>query len=166
MKTTWMMLGSAALLSVPAQAQTTANWERSSSPPEVVSVRECHPPADAKEAQVLAFDRTSLEAKLAVNMGKGEFKVATIKLWDRSEDTRPIIPVIEAARITQGKLQFFTPNLNADPEPVHDKQFLVTATLGGAQICWATESSLLKDTGGAKLVAAPTAAPEFRKPTR
>src|SRR5215204_3941701 len=168
MKTTLMMLGSAALLSVPAQAQTTANWERSSSPSEVVSVRECHPPADAKEAQVLAFDQTSLEAKLAVNLGKGEFKVATIKLWDRSGDTRtrPIIPVIEAARITQGKLQFFTPNLNADPEPVHDKQFVVTATLGGAQLCWATESSLLKDTGAAKLVAAPTAAPELRRPTR
>ena len=99
-----MMVSAAALLSVPVQAQTMSSWERSSSSSEVVSVRECHPPADAKEAQVLAFDRTSLEAKLAVNMGKGEFKVVTIKLWDRSEDTRPIIPVIEAARITQGKL--------------------------------------------------------------
>jgi len=161
-----MMVSAAALLSGPAQAQTMSSWERSSSSSDVVSVRECHPPADAMEAQVLAFDRTSLEAKLAVNMGKGEFKVATIKLWERSEDTRPIIPVIEAARITQGKLQFFTPNLNADPEPVHEKQFLLTATLGGAQLCWATESSLLKDTAGQKLVATPTAAPELRKPIR
>src|SRR5215203_2748179 len=71
MQTTWMMLGLAGLLSVPAQAQTISNSLTS----EVVSVRECQPPADAKEAQVLAFDQTSLEAKLAVSVGKGEFKV-------------------------------------------------------------------------------------------
>jgi hypothetical protein len=122
-----------------------------------VSVRNCRRPADAKEAQVLAFDKTSLEAKLAVNIASGEFKVVTVRLWDRHDDPRPVVPVIEAARITQGKLQFYTPNLNADPEPVHDKQFLIIAGLGGAQICWATEGALLKDAAnGGK--AAPAAA--------
>jgi hypothetical protein len=108
-------------------------------------VRDCRRPAEAKEAQVLAFDKTSLEAKLAVSIGNGQFKVVTVRLWERHDDPRPVIPVIEAARITQGKLQFYTPNLDADPEPVHDKQFLIIAGLGGAQICWATESSLLKE---------------------
>jgi hypothetical protein len=154
------------LLSLPAQAQTGARWtELNSTPPDVISVRTCRRPAEAKEAQVLAFDKTSLEAKLAVNLGSGEFKVVTVKLWDRSEDPRPVIPIIEAARITQGKLQFYTPNLNADPEPVHDKQFLLIATLGGAQICWATESSLLKDaTSRPKSVSEPAVAPEASAP--
>jgi hypothetical protein len=130
------------LLSVPAQAQTSSSWDTGG--PQVVSSRDCRPPADAKEAQVLAFDRVSLEAKLAVSLEKGEFKVVSVKIWDRPDDSRPLVPVIEAARITQGKLRFYTPNLSADPEPTHDQQFLVTATLGGAQVCWATDSSLLK----------------------
>ncbi len=134
------------LLTVPAHAQTATRFTESSwVTPDVISARDCRRPAEAKEAQVLAFDKTSLEAKLAVSLGDGAFKVVTVKLWDRSEDPRPVIPVIEAARITQGKLQFYTPNLDADPEPVHDKQFLLIATLGGAQVCWATESSLLKE---------------------
>jgi hypothetical protein len=119
-------------------------------------VRDCRPPAEAKEAQVLAFDKTSLEAKLAVSVGNGQFKVVTVRLWDRHDDPRPVAPVIEAARITQGKLQFYSPNLDADPEPVHDKQFLLIAGLGGAQICWATESALLKEaTSRAKAGPAP-----------
>ena len=65
--------------------------------------------------------------------------------------------LIEAARITQGKLQFYTPNLDADPEPVHD-QFLIIAGLGGAQICWATEGSLLNEaTSRGKAAPAPEA---------
>jgi hypothetical protein len=91
-----------------------------------------------------------------VSLGKGEFKVVTVRLWDRPEDPRPVIPIIEAARITQGKLQFYTPNLNADPEPVHDKQFVLVSALGGAQVCWATPSSLFKeDTRGPKSAIAP-----------
>jgi hypothetical protein len=125
-----------------------------------VSVRDCRRPAEAKEAQVLAFDKTSLEAKLAVSVGNGQFKVVTIRLWDRHDDPRPVAPVVEAARITQGKLQFYTPNLDADPEPVHDKQFLLIAGLGGAQICWATESSLLKEANSrGKAAAVPEATP-------
>ena len=145
------------LVSLPAHAQTATRWTESSwTAPDAVSVRDCRRPAEAKEAQVLAFDKTSLEAKLAVSVGEGQFKVVTIRLWDRSDDPRPVIPVVEAARITQGKLHFYTPNLNADPEPIHDKQFLLIAGLGGAQICWATESALLKEAGnGSKAVTPP-----------
>jgi hypothetical protein len=147
------------LLSLPAHAQTTSFITSTGAPPDAVAVRDCRRPAEAKEAQVLAFDKTSLEAKLAVSGGNGQFKVVTIKLWERHDDPRPVIPVIEAARITQGKLQFYTPNLDADPEPVHDKQFLIIAGLGGAQICWATESSLLKEaTSRGKVAPAPEAA--------
>lgn len=153
------------LLALPAHAQTNPpRWNESTwTSPDAISVRDCRRPTEAKEAQVLAFDRTSLEAKLAVNLGNGAFKVVTVKLWDRSEDPRPVVPIIEAARITQGKLQFYTPNLNADPEPLHDKQFLLIATLGGSQICWATESSLLKE-GVTKSVTAP-ASTEAAAPT-
>ncbi len=149
------------LLSLPAHAQTSTNWTTTTyTAPDAVSVRDCRRPAEAKEAQVLAFDKTSLEAKLAVSVGDGQFKVVTIRLWERHDDPRPVIPVVEAARITQGKLQFYTPNLNADPEPVHDKQFLLIAGLGGAQVCWATEGALLKEsTGGGRAAAGAAAAP-------
>src|SRR5215203_5796849 len=93
------------LLSLPAYAQTTPSWTASSwAPPDAVSVRDCRRPAEAKEAQVLAFDKTSLEAKLAVSVGEGQFKVVTVRLWERHDDPRPVVPVVEAARITQGKL--------------------------------------------------------------
>jgi hypothetical protein len=149
------------LLSLPAHAQTSNNWTTTTwTAPDAVSVRDCRRPAEAKEAQVLAFDKTSLEAKLAVSIGDGQFKVVTIRLWERHDDPRPVAPVVEAARITQGKLQFYTPNLNADPEPVHDKQFLLIAGLGGAQVCWATESALLKEaTGGGRAAPAAPATP-------
>ena len=88
------MLGGALagpLLSWPTQAQTSPSWtEQSAKAPDVVSVRDCRPPADAKEAQVLAFDKVTLEAKLAVSLGKDEFKVVTVKLWDHSQDPRPL----------------------------------------------------------------------------
>jgi hypothetical protein len=153
------------LLSLPAHGQTSSRLsEPSWASPDAISVRNCRRPAEAKDAQVLAFDKTTLEAKLAVSSGDGAFKVVSIRLWDRSEDPRPVIPVIEAARITQGKLQFYTPNLNADPEPVHDKQFLLIAALGGAQVCWATEGALLKEgSNGPKAVTAPAVSEEGRK---
>ena len=143
------------LLTVPAVAQTSSRWtDTSFTPADVISVRNCTRPADAKEAQVVAFDQSSLEAKLAVSLGEGQFKVVTIKLWNRSEDPRPVIPIVEAARITQGRLHFYTPNINADPDPVHDKQFVLVASLGGVQVCWATESSLLKDAANSRATAA------------
>jgi hypothetical protein len=57
-----------------------------------------------------------------------------------------LIPVIEAARITQGLVQFYTPNLNTDPESTHDA-FLLMADMGGGVVCWATPASLIKDAG-------------------
>ena len=141
------MLGSAlvaALLSAPAQAQTQAPAAA-----DATSVRGCRPPSDAKEAQVLTFDPSSLQAKLAVSLGKDEFKVVTVKVWDRPDDPRPLVPVIEAARITQGKLQFYTPHLNVDPQPVHEKDYVVVAALGGAQVCWANPASLVTEGGRA-----------------
>ena len=146
------LLGSAilaALLSAPTQAQTAPEVRTEPAQPasNATSIRDCRPPGDAKEAQVLTFDQGRLEAKLAVSLGKDEFKVVTIRLWDRPDDPRPLIPVIEAARITQGKLQFYTPNLNADPQPIHDKDFAIVASLGGAQVCWANPSSLIKEGG-------------------
>src|SRR5215207_11634543 len=109
---------SAMLLTLPAHAQTPPSWTSPSwTPPDAVSVRDCRRPAEGKEAQVLAFDKTSLEAKLAVSVGDRQFKVVTVRLWERHDDPRPVVPVVEAARITQGKLHFYTPNLDADPEP-------------------------------------------------
>lgn len=138
-------------LAVPTPVEAQAGRPVDTTALEVVSVRDCRAPGGTREAQVLAFDKSSLEAKLAVTLdGKGEFKVVSVKIWDRPQDPRPLVPVIEAARITQGKLQFYTPNLNADPEPLHDKQFLLAASLGGAQVCWATEGALLKDAAAPK----------------
>jgi hypothetical protein len=157
-----MLLSGGTILPVVADAQVGRPAD--SSGLEVVSARGCQAPGGAKEAQVLAFDKSTLEAKLAVAMdNKGEFKVVSVRIWDRPQDPRPLVPVIEAARITQGKLQFYTPNLNADPEPVHDKQFLLTASLGGTQVCWATETAMLKE---AAPKPAPVLEPEPRQRTR
>jgi hypothetical protein len=160
------MLGGAilaALLSSPVLAQTerTVRKEPSRTELDAASTRGCPRPADAKAAQVLTFDRGSLETKLAVSMGKGEFKVVTIRVWDRPDDPRPLVPVIEAARITQGKLLFYTPELNADPESISEK-FLLITDMGGPQICWATPSSLVGEgaypiAGDAKAEVAPAA---------
>ena len=150
MRHTFRMLGgalAAALLSAPTQAQTAAEarGEPSQAAADVISIRGCRPPADAKEAQVLTFEPWSLQARLAVSLGKDAFKVVTVKLWDRPDDPRPVIPVIEAARITEGQLQFYTPDLHADPQPLHDRNYVIVAALGGAQICWANPGSLVKE---------------------
>ena len=136
----------AALLSAPAHAQNARTVSKQPSPtvPDITSARNCPRPADAKDAQVLTFDKGSLETKLVVSLGKGEFKVVTIRLSDRPNDPRPIVPVIEAARITQGKLQFYTPDLNTDPESISAK-FVVITDMGGPQICWASPSSLIDE---------------------
>ena len=148
------------VLSLPAQAETARTWIPSGlTALDATSVRNCRRPAEAKDAQVLALDKSTLETKLAVSLGNGEFKVVTIKLWNRLDDPRPVVPVVEAARITQGKLQFYTPNLNADPEPVHDKEFVLISTLGGAQLCWATDSAMLKEADNAPKTEATPAAP-------
>jgi hypothetical protein len=148
------------VLGLPAQAETVKTSIPSGvTAPDATSVRNCRRPAEAKDAQVLALDKDTLETKLAVSFGNGEFKVVTIKLWNRQDDPRPVVPVLEAARITQGKLQFYTPNLNADPDPVHDKEFLLISTLGGAQLCWATDTSMLKEPDSAPKTETTPAAP-------
>ena len=148
---TLAMLGGAiltALLSSPIQAQSarTVRKEPSRTELDAAWTRGCPQPTDAKAAQVLAFDKDSLETKLAVSMGQGEFKVVTIRVWDRPDDPRPVIPVIEAARIMEGKLQFYTPDLDTDLESISNR-FVLIVEMGGSQICWATPSVLL-DEGG------------------
>jgi hypothetical protein len=158
---TLLMLGSSfatLLLCGASQAQSLSIGTEQA--PAAVSVRNCKPPSDAKDAQVLSFDKLSNEAKLAVTVGNDEFKLVTIKLPERSEDPRPLVPVLEAARITQAKVQFYTPDLNVDPEPPFQKQFVVVASLGGAQLCWATEASLMKEANAAKSKATPAAVQE------
>jgi hypothetical protein len=136
-----------ALLALPAEAQTRIGTNAKQAPlgsSDVGSLLGCPRPADAKEAKVVDFDASNATARLAVNLGSGRFKLVTIKAWDRPEDPRPIVPVIEAARITQGKLQFFTPDLNSDPESTPNT-FIMMIDMGGGYVCWATPSSLLKE---------------------
>jgi hypothetical protein len=104
----------------------------------------CPRPADAKEVKVVDFDPGRSVAKLAVNLGSGRFKLVRVTVWDRPEDPRPLIPVIEAARITQGNLQFYAPDLNSDPESAHES-FIVMTEMGGGYVCWATPSSLMNE---------------------
>jgi len=136
----------APLLGSLAQAQPAANLSRTFGPgaPDPIAVPGCARPADAKEAKVIDFDAGSSVARLAVNLGPGRFKLVTVKVWDRPNDPRPLKPVIEAARITQGKLQFYTPDLNADPASAPET-FLVMTDMGGGYVCWATPSQLINE---------------------
>src|SRR5215212_10303706 len=133
-------------LSTGVQAQTIGGLRDrpGESASDGTSVPGCPRPADAKEAKVVDFDRTTSVAKLAVNLGSGRFKLVRITGWDRPEDPRPLNPVIEAARITQGTLQFYTPNLNTDPESAHES-FVLMTDMGGGYVCWATPNSLIKE---------------------
>jgi len=141
---TYSLSLAAALLAFPAAAQIRAEGKAEQTTMDSVAAPGCHRPAEAKEAKVIDFDAGKATARLAVNLGSGRFKLVTIKAWDRPEDRRPLIPVIEAARITQGKLQFFTPNLNADPESAPDS-FILMTDMGSGYVCWATPGSLLKE---------------------
>ena len=136
----------APLLGLPAQAQTAAKVSKAAAPaaPDTISVPGCARPADAKEAKVIDFDAGSSVARLAVNLGSGRFKLVTVKVWDSPNDPRPLKPVIQAARITQGKLQFYTPDMNADPASAPET-FLVMTDMGGGYVCWATPSQLINE---------------------
>jgi len=151
--------GAVAALSTTAHSQTAPGLPRYDKAADVTAVAGCSRPDDAKEAKVVELDTGKSLAKLAVNLGSGRFKLVRITVWDRPEDPRPLIPVIEAARITQGLVQFYTPTLNNDPESAHDS-FLLMADMGGGNICWATPASLIKDVGQpvteGKLPSAPT----------
>jgi hypothetical protein len=138
-------LGTLAYAQTPARTEREKGGETAS---DVISVAGCSRPEEAKEAKVVDLDTGKSLAKLAVNLGSGRFKLVRITIWDRPDDPRPLIPVIEAARITQGLVQFYTPNLNTDPESTHDA-FLLMADMGGGVVCWATPASLIKDAGQA-----------------
>jgi hypothetical protein len=108
------------------------------------SVLGCPKPTEAKDTKVIDFDASTSIARLAVNLGAGRFKMVTIKTWDRQEDPRPLVPVVEAAKIMQGKVQLYTPDLNSDPQSAANS-FILMAEMGGEHVCWATPSSLLKE---------------------
>jgi hypothetical protein len=133
---------------LPLEAQTSPPGRRttvqtSATDLDPVAVLGCSRPAEAKEAKVIAFDGNSV-AKLAVSLGSGRFKLVTIKTWERPEDARPLNPVVEAARVTQDKVHFSSPHLNADPETAHDT-YLLMVEMGGDHVCWATSKSLIND---------------------
>jgi hypothetical protein len=135
----------ALVLSTAAHAQSiNPEVHESSARAEVFSVVGCVPPDEAKEAKVIDIDASGSQVRFAVKLAPGRFKVASITVWDRTEDPRPLIPVIDAARIMQGVVQFYTPNLNSDPESAH-QSFLVVVEMGGRELCWATPSSLLRE---------------------
>jgi hypothetical protein len=148
------MIGTVALGTL-AHGQTPARASRDTGS-DVMSVAGCSRPEEAREAKVVDLDTGKSLAKLAVNLGAGRFKLVRVTIWDRPDDPRPLIPVIEAARITQGLVQFYTPNLNTDPESAHDS-FLLMADMGGGVVCWATPASLIKDAGQAMAEAKPPA---------
>jgi hypothetical protein len=135
--------GALAALSTSSHSQTAPGVPRDDKA-DVTAVAGCSRPDDAKEAKVVELDTGKSLAKLAVNLGSGRFKLVRITVWDRPEDPRPLIPVIEAARITQGLVQFYTPTLNNDPESAHES-FLLMADMGGGDVCWATPPSLIQD---------------------
>jgi hypothetical protein len=140
---------------VPALSTSTLSQTSADGPAaitsELTSMADCARPEDAKEAKVIEFDAGKSLAKLAVNLGSGRFKLVRITVWDRPDDPRPLAPVVEAARIMQGTVQFYTPALNLDPESAHDS-FVLVADMGGGPVCWATSTSLLNEKGrpGAK----------------
>ena len=140
MKPPILLLGALAgisLLSVNSEAQTAPQSDFKSAP-------DCARPADAKEAKIIDFDATTSIARLAVNLGSDRYKVVTIKAWDVPEDPRRLIPVIEAARITQGNIQIYAPDLNRDPQSAHES-FVLMTEMGAGYVCWATPSALLND---------------------
>jgi hypothetical protein len=150
-------------LSIPASSQIGSSDRPSAAPPDLTSVADCHRPDDAKEAKVVEVDTGKSLAKLAVNLGSGRFKLVRITVWDRPEDPRPLVPVIEAARIMQGTVQFYTPSLNSDPESAHDS-FILMADMGGGYVCWATPSSLISESkpGSARRAADPSSRSEMQ----
>jgi hypothetical protein len=134
------------MLALAAEAQPAPSTRKvaATPPPSLGSAPNCPGPAESKDAKVIDIDHTKAVARLAVNLGAGRFKVVTIKTWDHPDDPRPAVPVIEAARIMQGKLQFYTPQLDPNPESAPET-FLLMAEMGGEHVCWATPSSLISD---------------------
>jgi hypothetical protein len=140
------VLGAMTALSTVAQSQSAAGTRPSDRSSDTTAAPGCSRPEDTKDAKVVELDTEKSLAKLAVNLGSNRFKLVRITVWDRPEDPRPLIPVIQAARITQGLVQFYSPTLNNDPESAHDA-FLLMVDMGGGTVCWATPASLIVDPG-------------------
>jgi hypothetical protein len=132
--------------SANAQSANTPNkqvFEPSpSSREDAGSVLDCPRPGELREAKVIDFDPASSVARLAVNVGSGRFTLVTIKTWDRAEDPRPLNPVLAAAKIMQGKLQFFSRQLTTNPSSAVD-EYLVMTEMGGGYVCWAKPTWLM-----------------------
>ena len=104
----------------------------------------CPRPADTRDAKVVDFDTTTGVARLAVRLGNDRFKLVTINPGESASDPRPLAPVLEAARILQGTVQFFAPDQSSDPESKHEK-FVMLVEMGSGTVCWAKPGSLLDD---------------------
>ena len=145
------------MLALPAAGQTVARG------PDAIATVGCPRPKDNKEAKVLDFDPRTAVARLAVHLGGGRFTVAAIKIWERPGDPRPLVPVIQAARIMGGTLDFFSPDLTPNPESA-PQRFLIRAEMRGDYVCWATPTSLIDENSyelarGERWAAPPAAEP-------
>ena len=104
---------------------------------------DCQRPDGTKEAKVIDFDQKNSLARLAVSLGSGRFTLVTVRTWDRPDDPRPLNPVLEAARIMQGKLHFFSRMLTNDPASAPD-EYLVMTEMGGGYVCWAKPAWMME----------------------
>jgi hypothetical protein len=138
-----LLIGSPASAQAPASAETKANLFSAAGADDAGSALDCPRPEGAKEAKVIDFDPGSSTARLAVNVGSGRFTLVTIKTWDRAGDPRPLTPIIHAAKIMQGKLQFFSRKMSADPASAPD-EYLIMTEMGGGYVCWAKPSWLMQ----------------------
>jgi hypothetical protein len=138
-----LLVGSPASAQAPTSAETKANLFSATGLDDAGSALDCPRPEGAKEAKVIDFDAGSSTARLAVNVGSGRFTLVTIKTWDRAQDPRPLTPIIEAAKIMQGKLQFFSPKMTTDPASAPD-EYLIMTEMGGGYVCWAKPSWLMQ----------------------
>jgi hypothetical protein len=127
----------------PAGADKAANVFTSVTGDQPGSALNCERPEGTREAKVIDFDPSSSTARLAVNLDGGRFTLATIKTWDRPNEPRPLNPIIEAAKIMQGKLQFFSRQLTTDPASAPD-EYLIVTEMGGGYVCWAKPSWMLQ----------------------
>jgi hypothetical protein len=143
-------LAAVLLIHLPAGAQAptsaeskAANLFTSPAGEEPGSALDCQRPEGTREAKVIDFDASSSTARLAVSLEAGRFTLVTIKTWDRPDDPRPLNPVIQAAKIMQGKLQFFSRKLTTDPASTPD-EFLILTEMGGGYVCWAKPSWMIQ----------------------
>jgi hypothetical protein len=138
-----LLIGSPASAQAPTSVDSKTSLFSTTGLDDAGSALDCPRPEGAKEAKVIDFDAGSSTARLAVNVGSGRFTLVTIKTWDRAGDPRPLTPIIEAAKIMQGKLQFFSPKMTTDPASAPD-EYLIMTEMGGGYVCWANPASIMQ----------------------